>query len=212
MKHSYKALRQAGFTLVEVIVVLAVILLLAGIAVPMVDSYIKDAQRARAKSEVKVLGAAIMSFYKDLGVYPGRNSSGTDNTLRVLGSGAALPASNPFTNSTTWNSWLLNASYGDTFDNHLIENTPQGAAAQAYPTTGERRWYGPYLADTAPLDPWGRPYVIMLLSFFSTDATNYKKAIILSAGPDGAISTAPTTTATTEISGDDIGLVLSRRQ
>ena len=45
---------QRGFTLVEVIVVLSVILLLTGIAVPMLSSYMEDARRARAEAECKV--------------------------------------------------------------------------------------------------------------------------------------------------------------
>jgi len=53
---------QRGFTLVEVIVVLSVVLLLTGIAVPMLSSYMEDGRRARAEAECKVVGAAIMSF------------------------------------------------------------------------------------------------------------------------------------------------------
>ena len=203
--------RRRGFTLAEVVVVLGVILLLAGIAIPMVEGYIEDAQRTRAKSETKMLGAAVMNFYKDVGVYPARNTSGQDNRLRVLGTGPSVPASNPFTNGSSWSSWFLNASFGDTFDNHLLRNTPQGSSGAAYSTTGEARWRGPYLADTAPLDPWGRPYMVMVMSFWSSHATNFKKAIILSAGPNGQIETPANCSDTAEISGDDVGLVLARR-
>lgn len=212
MKRTHNSPAHAGFTLVEIIVVLAVILLLSGIAVPLVDGYIKDAQRARAKSEVKILGAAIMSFYKDVGVYPARNPSGQDNRLIVLGTGPSVPATNPFVGGSSWSSWFRNSSNGDTFDHHLIDNAPNGQTALAYPTTGDRAWRGPYLADTAPLDPWGRPYIAMLLSFYSTHATRYKKAIILSAGPNGRIETSAQCLSTTEIAGDDVGMVLSRRQ
>ena len=38
---------ERGFTLVEVIVVLSVVLLLTGIAVPMLSSYMEDGRRAR---------------------------------------------------------------------------------------------------------------------------------------------------------------------
>ncbi len=202
---------KGGFTLVEVVVVLGVILLLAGIAVPLVNGYIEDSQRGRAKSEVKMLGASVMSMYKDVSVIPARNSAGTDNRLRVLGTGATVPTANPFLNNSAWNTWFMSGTYGDTFDNQMISNTPQGTAAAAYPTTGEFQWRGPYLPDTAPLDPWGRPYVIMVRSFHDAHATNWKKVIILSAGPDGRVNTSPSCTATTNITGDDIGMVLSQR-
>src|SRR5439155_11006492 len=71
----------AGFTLVEVIVVLAVVLLLTGIAVPMISGYMEDGRRARAEAEVKLIAAEISSFYKDVGVWPARSSTGTNNTL-----------------------------------------------------------------------------------------------------------------------------------
>ena len=202
---------QGGFTLVEVVVVLGVILLLAGIAVPLVNGYIEDSQRARARSEVKMLGAAVMSMYKDLHIVPARNSAGTDNTLRVLGTGPSVPTTNPFLNNSSWNSWFMSGSYGDTFDNQLINNTPQGTASAAFTTSGEFRWRGPYLADNASLDPWGRPYLLMVRSFYDTNATNWKKVIILSAGPDGQVDTSPSCSATTDITDDDIGFVLSQR-
>lgn len=202
---------RAGFTLVEVVVVLGVILLLAGIAVPLVNGYIGDSQRARARSEVKMLGAAVMSMYKDVAAVPARNSAGTDNTIRVLGTGASVPTTNPFLNNTAWNTWFMSATYGDVMDNHLVTNTPQGATAAAYVTTGEFQWRGPYLADGAPLDPWGRPYLVMMRSFFDTNATNWKKVFVISAGPDGRMDTNPTCTATTSVTGDDIGMVLSQR-
>jgi protein-tyrosine-phosphatase len=44
------------------------VLLLTGIAVPMLSSYMEDGRRARAQAEAKVVGAAVMSFYMDLGV------------------------------------------------------------------------------------------------------------------------------------------------
>jgi prepilin-type N-terminal cleavage/methylation domain-containing protein len=203
--------RSEGFTLVEVVVVLGVVLLLAGIAVPLVNGYIEDSQRGRARYETRMLGAAIMSMYKDTAQYCSRNSAGTDNTLRVLGSGDSKPSSNPFLNNSAWNTWFLSGAYGDTMDNHLISNTPQDSEDAAYPETGEFQWRGPYLADSAPLDPWGRPYLAMVYSFHSDHATNWKKAIILSAGPDGQVDTSPSCSATTDITGDDIGFVLSQR-
>ncbi len=203
--------RRGGFTLVEVVVVLGVILLLAGIAVPLVTGYIEDSQRGRARSEVKMLGASMMSMYKDLGQFPARDGSGNPNRVRVIGSGPSVPTANPFRNNSNWNTWFMNASYGDVMDNHLVVNEPQGAAAAAYSTSGEFQWRGPYLPEGAPLDPWGRPYVCMVRSFWDTHATNFRRVIILSAGPDGQMDTSPACTSTTEIADDDIGMILSQR-
>ncbi|MCA8948813.1 MAG: type II secretion system protein GspG [Planctomycetes bacterium] len=200
-----------GFTLVEVIVVLSVILLLTGIAVPMLSSYMEDGRRARAETEARMLGAAVMSFYKDTGVYPTRDSSGTNDRLYVLLSGSTVPTSNPWTSGHRWSTWGRSATRGDILDNHLLRNTPAGQASAAYPTTDRLRWRGPYIAGSAPLDPWGRPYIINVISGYRTHVTNYKRVFVLSAGPNGRFDTSDAATATTDIAGDDIGLLMAER-
>ncbi len=201
----------AGFTLVEVIVVLAVVLLLTGIAVPMISGYMNDGRRARAEAEVKVIASAVTSFYKDVGVWPARSAAGANNVLYTLCSGPTIPTSNPFTNSNNINTWLMDGTHGDTLDNHLLTNTPGRSGSGAYPTTGTVRWRGPYSAGGAPLDPWGRPYLVTVRAGTSTSATNYKRLFVLSAGPDGAINTAAALTAGTDLAGDDIGIIISQR-
>lgn len=203
---------QSGFTLVEVIVVLAVVLLLTGIAIPMISGYMDDGRRARAQAETKVLAAALTSFNNDLGVYPARSSAGVNNTMKVLITGPTVPTSNPYTASHQWATWALSSANGDLMDNHMLLNTPGGATGGAYPTTGSSKWRGPYLAGPSPLDPWGRPYIVTVISAYSTNATNYKRIYVLSAGPNGTIDTGSTATATTDVAGDDIGVIIGQRQ
>lgn len=208
--HLHAAAR--GFTLVEVIVVLAVVLLLTGIAVPMISGYMNDGRRARAEAEVKVVASAVTSFYKDVGVWPARSAAGVNNVLYTLCTGPTVPSTNPYTNTNAIVTWLMDGTHGDTVDNHLLKNTPLGASGGAYPITGTVRWRGPYSAGTAPLDPWGRPYLITVRAGTSTSTTAYKRLFVLSAGPDGAVNTAATLAATTDLAGDDIGIIISQRQ
>jgi prepilin-type N-terminal cleavage/methylation domain-containing protein len=203
---------ERGFTLVEVIVVLSVVLLLTGIAVPMISSYMEDGRRAKAESEIKVIGAAMMSLYKDVGSYPARNGSATNNQLYSLITGPTMPTTSPFVGGHQWITWAMSAARGDLLDNHLNLNTPQGQSAGAYPTTGNVRWRGPYFAGSTPLDPWGRPYVVNVIAGHSTHATNYKRLWVLSAGPNGRIETTATATATTELGGDDLGMMVGQRR
>jgi len=202
---------QRGFTLVEVIVVLSVVLLLTGIAVPMLSSYMEDGRRARAEAECKVVGAAVMSFYKDLGAYPARNSGGTNNYLYSLLTGPTTPTTNPWTAGHNFATWGMGAARGDLLDNHLLRNQPQGSVSAAYATTGSMRWRGPYVNGTTPLDPWGRPYVVNVISGHNANATNYKRLWVISAGPNGRFDTPAIATAITEIGGDDIGVMLTQR-
>ncbi|GAB4146703.1 MAG: hypothetical protein Fur0037_14780 [Planctomycetota bacterium] len=203
---------RAGFTLVEVIVVLAVVLLLTGIAVPMISGYMEDGRRARAAAEVKVLASSIASFYKDVGTYPTRNSSGTAGGINLLVSGSSLPSSSPWIGNSAFATWATSSSTADVMDNQLLANTPGGQSSAAYPTTGSNRWRGPYLAGPSPLDPWGRPYIANVISSFSTNSTNYKRMYVLSAGPNGRFDTPASATATADIADDDIGVILHVRQ
>ncbi len=202
---------QGGFTLVEVIVVLAVVLLLTGIAVPMISGYMEDGRRAKAEAEIKVIAGALTSFYKDLGIMPTRNGAGTNNTRYVIMTGAARPTTNPYAAGHQWATWGMNANFGDVLDDHLLKNQPNASTTAAYPTTGSNRWRGPYLAGPAPLDPWGRPYVINVISSWINNATNYKRVYVISAGPDGIFNTSYLATANTAITGDDIGIILTEK-
>ncbi|MCB9886646.1 MAG: type II secretion system protein GspG [Planctomycetes bacterium] len=201
----------AGFTLVEVIVVLSVVLLLTGIAVPMLSSYLEDGRRARAESEVRTIASAVLSLNKDVGVYPARNSSGVNNYVFALMSGPSMPTSNPFVGGHTWVTWAMNATRGDLLDNQLLHNTPQGQSSAAYPTSGSAQWRGPYMSGS-PLDPWGRPYLVNVRSGFDTNATNNKKLFVLSAGPNGRIETPANASSTAQISGDDVGFLVGQRR
>ena len=191
--------------------VLGVVLLLSGIAIPMISSYVDDGKRARAEAEVKMLTAAVTAFYKDAGRYPARNSSGADNFLYTLVTGETQPTSNPFAAGHAFYTWGANSTRGDTLDNHLLRNTPKGQTSAAYPVTGNVRWRGPYLSGPAPLDPWGRPYIISVIGSWFTHATQYKRMYILSAGPDGRINTSATSTSTSNVEGDDIGVIVVER-
>lgn len=203
--------KAAGFTLVEVIVVLSVVLLLTGIAVPMLSGYMEDGRRARAQAECKVVGASVMSFYKDLGVYPARNSGGTNNFVYSLLTGPTVPTTNPWSAGHNWATWGMGAARGDLLDNQLLLNRPQGTTAAAYPTTGEMRWRGPYLNGGSPLDPWGRPYVVNVISGYFQNALNYKRLWVISAGPNGVFDTSANARAVNEIAGDDIGVMIAQQ-
>ena len=202
--------RRGGFTLIEVVVVLAVVLLLSSIAVPVVSSYLQDGARTRAEGDVRMLSAALTQFYKDNGCYPARYLT-NNNLLSVLVTGKSVLAKNPWSGTHQFATWALAAGSGDVVDHHLRANTPQGAGGNAYPTTVTARWRGPYLKAPAPLDPWGRPYVVNVVSSWSTSTTQYKRLYVLSAGPDGVLDTNHLARTKDDIAGDDIGVVMTER-
>jgi general secretion pathway protein G len=62
--------RQKGFTLVELMVVLLVLVMLATIAAPRVTKYLRKAKQQTAKVQVEALSSAVEEFHLDLGRYP----------------------------------------------------------------------------------------------------------------------------------------------
>lgn len=202
---------EQGFTLVEVVVVLAVILLLAGIAVPLVSGYVEDSRRGRAEAEIRMLAVAVSSFYKDVGQYPSRDREGGNQEMRVLFTGADRPVTNPYENNHLFAQWARSSAYGDLLDSHLLHNAPQGDKRGAYATSGPSAWRGPYIAGSSPLDPWGRPYLINVYSSYHDSASTNLRMYLLSAGPNGVIETPQYAQRSDDVAGDDIGLVIHER-
>ena len=62
--------RRDSFTLVELLTVIAIIAILAGLILFAATGVIKEAARSRAKSEIAGLSSAMESYKSDNGVYP----------------------------------------------------------------------------------------------------------------------------------------------
>lgn len=66
----YHNRRRDGFTLIEVLVVIAVISVLAALVAPNVFGHLGTAKDAAAQSQIEMLGAALDSYRLDNGRYP----------------------------------------------------------------------------------------------------------------------------------------------
>jgi len=149
-----------GFTLIETIVVVAVIAILVSIITPLIAKHLEDSKISRAVSDVKMIGAALGDFYKDNAKWPifiDPTLSLTDsNTLFLLvGRGNDAAALDHDSSDTRfWNEvggWPSNRI--DRLEDHLMYNEPP--SNQYNPL----RWRGPYLSKITP-DPWGNHYSV----------------------------------------------------
>ncbi|HZD03825.1 MAG TPA: type II secretion system major pseudopilin GspG [Longimicrobiales bacterium] len=61
---------RGGFTLIEILVVIAVIAMLAALVAPNVFRHVGTARDATARSQIEMLGAALDSYRLDNGRYP----------------------------------------------------------------------------------------------------------------------------------------------
>jgi len=188
-------LTNKAFTLVEVIVILAVISILVAIVTPTVLKYIAEAQQSRAEEDVRSISVVLTDLIKDTGQYPGSKLPivATVQTTFLCGPGTKLGGS-----------WGDGTTCAD-LTMHIVENDPSQDGTVGgtgdYRTTGRRKFKGPYV-QVINEDPWGNAYQINAASLIGG---NTSPTWIISAGPDGTFDTAPTATA---ISGDDMGVRL----
>ncbi len=187
--------KQRGFTLVEVIVVVAVIAILAAILTPYITKYIDDSRVAKARNETQVIGAAMASFYKDLGRWPNRNNNAANYNGVYAGTVAPTAAM-----GLGANGWAAVGAQWNALDTHLQTN---GHTYPAPPLVSDVLWRGPY-ATQLPVDPWGRPYVVNALEFAQPVALAIP-VWVMSAGPDGVLNTTVGPGGQTTPQGDDIG-------
>ena len=175
---------QTGFTLIEVIVVAAILAILAGILVPMIFNQIDEAKIARATADAKSISTAVYVFRKDTGQWPNKGAGCIASLTLLRGSGnlptnlaeSGFDATNPL-------------SFSD-----LLETDDNGC----WPLANNIGWKGPYMKDVTP-DPWGNAYFINA-DGFPVDGT---AVWVYSAGPNGIVESQAGAVST---GGDDIAI------
>ena len=168
-----------GFTLIEVIVVAAIIAVLAGILVPLIFKEIDEARISRASADLRSISTAMIIIKKDTGQWPVNASCEPAQTM-LVGDGN-LPA------GAGWDASAL-----EKFDNFLLSDVNACFGT---------KWKGPYIAYVTK-DPWGNAYISNAKDYSGTGPI-----WLLSAGPNGVIETAPNATVV-DASSDDIGFRL----
>ncbi len=87
--------RTAGFTLIEVLVVVVMIAILATLVAPNVFRHVGGAKRSTARSQVEMLGAALDAFRLDVGRYP-TAAEGLDALSTAPSGGSAAGWNGPY--------------------------------------------------------------------------------------------------------------------
>ncbi len=162
-----------GFTLIEIVVVLAIIAVIAAFLTPMLFEYLKESKVSKAKVDTRAIAAAITNFNRDTGVYPIYNASVAQSTATIL-----------LLKSEGMDPELS----GVTFDNSTGVGKLEDALSKGvnYTALGQGRvWKGPYLTEFKS-DPWGQKYYVVL---DGVKADNSNSAFVISAGPNGQIET-----------------------
>lgn len=194
-------MRERGFTLIEMAVVLAIIAVLAAVLTPIVTGYLDQARVVRATADVKTIADALRLFYKDTGYYPIYNSLSNARAGTTVASELVGPGNPPVTGST-WNGY----STATSLITQLNTNVLSLSTASQVTNPGKIAYRGPYIGSL-DADPWGNEYVVTANNL-ANSATNW--AIVISAGPNGTLDSSPnqSNTSTFTVLSDDIVAVV----
>lgn len=134
-KQELKQRNQAGFSLIEILVVLAIMALIAALVAPRLFGQVDKSKLTVASTQIKSIQTALDTLRLDIGRYPTQEE------------GLSL----------------------------LVTPPSDGAASSS--------WFGPYLEDGLPADPWGRDYLYTLAV---RDSQGFEmRPFVYSRGADG---------------------------
>lgn len=224
-------MRRSGFTLIETIFALAIVLTLAVVVLPAAFNLLEKSGSTRAQADINAIASALTDFYNDFRQFPSCNAGDCDpldnaaNNLRFMAAATGNSDPRPEFPTDTGNLWNLNGQQptpaanrdrGNAF-NHLVDNNPNGSGGigDGGLDYNANRWRGPYISKLGP-DPWGKAYIIHIGAMQtggcpvgSTGGPSCSnpaagKGWILSAGPNQNLDTGPNAT---QLGGDDIGFI-----
>lgn len=214
---------RAGFTLIEIVIAVAIVAIFAAALSPMVFRHLEESKITKAQSETGTIATALLGYYKDTGRWPVTNADGPSGNGVTRVASSALIATGAGTGAgsgaANWGAYGTTKQLGDYLyfnnpdDDSSADGTNADQASADWPTTGRQAWKGPYLDEYSFNDPWGHAYVINSYFFpgASYTGTVRHKVYVLSAGPNGTWETPFSGGQTEEILGDDIGTSVTIR-
>jgi len=176
-----------GFTLIELIVTIAIITLLAGILIPTVGNYTDKSKKAKAAAEMRILADAFTSYQTDCAAWPANFDNITVTTTNYPVTAMPCLYSNVFT-KLGWDGPYL--AKGVMISGAMNVNDPNNIAA------------GGGLSD-----PWGNPYYVYT---YATGYSGTKGAMhILSRGKNGVLNSTAAQIFGAQPGGDDVIQIVS---
>jgi len=165
-----------GFTLIELVIILGVLAVLAAILVPLVTRYISESRVTAAKADCKSIATAVTDYSKDIGKLPGWDWDDHNYVTQVFltGEGASLPDYD----DDDWEGL-------STKDLYKYLQTSSGLSEDNAPSRILSKWNGPYLRVSDSYDPWGNPYILVVVT--DSNGKKVSRVVVLSAGSDSTI-------------------------
>lgn len=143
----------SAFTLFELLIVIAIIAILGGLAFPAYQGVTDRAKKVQAKNDVTQIVTAVNAFYTEYGLYPSTYSP------EMTYDGA-----NGNTNDKLFNA--LRGQDASVNPRNIQFISPPSVKDNTKPRSGisgsDGQWY----------DPWGKPYVVRMDTNFDNVVTN----------------------------------------
>ncbi|HST29893.1 MAG TPA: prepilin-type N-terminal cleavage/methylation domain-containing protein [Chthoniobacterales bacterium] len=164
----FSSIHRRAFTLLELIVVIAIIVVLAGLLFPAVQSILDRAKKVQAKNDLTQIVTAVTAFYTEYGKYPLTPTTPADTNYGI----------------STTNDKLFNElrNSGAMTDNTrgIVFMSPPNVRNSTNPRSG--------VAGTGSnagqyFDPWGTPYFVRIDTDYDNQVDNPYNANT-GAGPD----------------------------
>jgi len=194
-------LRAAGFTLIELIIVITIIVMLAGLIVG-AFGFVRDKQaRDQAQLQIALLSRAIQEYELDMGAMPGQAVNTNDGFTDIYGGIEATGSEGDY--SEVLYTALFYEGYEfstnpDRLDNRNIKATTI-YLSELDPNNNRQGWLNPTTGEDPPeelkiLDPWGNNYLYRVGRLangdLNSDAMN-PDFDLWSSGKDGRTQTPP---------------------
>lgn len=139
MKQSHRTHQQRGFTLIEILVVMTIILLLAGLTIGGLQYVKTKRDNNRAEIQINLLSRAIEEYNLDNGDYPGDEDAGG-------------------TSGEDQSNMLFQALY---YDGFMAEDDGSASIylSELDPENDSQKWLDGTGASTIIVDPWKQEYL-----------------------------------------------------